>query len=173
MPESVNRGGIDPVHATIERSADGGNRLVAILRSPGERPSSAAHRPRPHADRGQVHIAVAKLCLLHLFYNNQVDPSHKTTRRRHRLRTEWPCRCPPAHPSVFQCESRRGRWPRPSRPCCRGGDTASRSRFPPPSPGPLPPKGPWRLPPSETPALSQPNWCCLATPRARSTCRTP
>src|ERR1035438_5743896 len=56
----------------VERRVDGGNRFVVILRAPGERPSSAAHRPRAHADRGQLHVAVAEPFLDHLFYNNEV-----------------------------------------------------------------------------------------------------
>ena len=72
----------------VERRVDGGNRFVVILRSPGERPSSAAHGPRAHADGRQLHIAVAKPFLLHLFYNNEVDQSRKHARRGHRVRTE-------------------------------------------------------------------------------------
>ena len=70
MAQAVDGGGIDPVHAAIERRVDGGDGFVVVLRSPGERPSAAAHRPGADADRRQFHIAVAKPFLLHLFYNN-------------------------------------------------------------------------------------------------------
>ena len=59
MAQPVDGGRIDPVHAAIERRVDGGDGFVVVLRSPGERPSAAAHRPRADADGRQFHIAVA------------------------------------------------------------------------------------------------------------------
>ena len=45
MPEAVHRGGVDPIDAAIEGLVDGGDRLVVVLRTPGECPS--ASRPSP------------------------------------------------------------------------------------------------------------------------------
>jgi hypothetical protein len=57
----------------VERRVDGGNRFVVVLRSPGKRPASPAHRPGADADRGQLHIAVAKSSLLHPLHNNEIN----------------------------------------------------------------------------------------------------
>jgi hypothetical protein len=45
-PEAVGRGGVDPVHAEIDRALDGRDRLFVVLRSPPELPAAATDRPR-------------------------------------------------------------------------------------------------------------------------------
>jgi hypothetical protein len=50
----------------IERGMDGVYRFRIVLRSPPERPTTASHGPRAHADRRQFHIAVAQTLSLHL-----------------------------------------------------------------------------------------------------------
>ena len=70
VAESVDGGGIDPIHTVVERGVDGADGFVVVLGSPGECPSAAAHCPGADADGGEVHIAVAKPSFLHLYYNN-------------------------------------------------------------------------------------------------------
>src|ERR1035438_9339101 len=59
MAQAVDRGGVDPVEPRIQRSVDGRHGFVVVLRSPGERPTAAAHGPSADADGREVHVAVA------------------------------------------------------------------------------------------------------------------
>ncbi len=59
MAQAVNGGRIDPVHASVQGCLDGRDGFVIVLRSPGEFPASAAHRPCTDADGREVHITVA------------------------------------------------------------------------------------------------------------------
>ena len=65
VSETVDGRGIDPVHAGVERSVNGGNRVIVILLAPAELPAAAAHRPGPDTERRNLHIAVAQLLQLH------------------------------------------------------------------------------------------------------------
>ena len=90
MAEAVHGGGVDPIDAAVERRVDGGDRLVVVLRSPGEGPAAAADRPRADADGRQLHVAVAETFLLHLLYNNQLARFREKSARgdRFRVRTD-------------------------------------------------------------------------------------
>ena len=65
MAEAIHSGGINPVHAEIERTMNCADRVIIVLRTPGERPIAAADRPGTEANRRNVHVAVAKLSFIH------------------------------------------------------------------------------------------------------------
>ena len=52
MPESVHRGGVDPVHSGLDRVADRRHRRVVVLLTPAVRPAATADRPGAEADPG-------------------------------------------------------------------------------------------------------------------------
>ena len=52
MPQPVDGCGIDPVDAFVQCLADSRNRVLVVLRPPGEFPSRSPDRPSPEADRG-------------------------------------------------------------------------------------------------------------------------
>src|SRR5258708_30217989 len=60
---------INKVHAQVNRSAEGCQRLIIFYRSPG-----AANRPRPKADAGHFHVRRSKLTILHRFQFSCVSP---------------------------------------------------------------------------------------------------
>ena len=51
MAKSIDRRGVDPVDAAVERGVDGADGVVVVLRSPGEGEASAADGPRANAER--------------------------------------------------------------------------------------------------------------------------
>jgi hypothetical protein len=61
MSEPVRGRGVDPVHAQLERPVDRGERLLVVLRAPGELPATAADGPRAEADAGDVQAGGAEL----------------------------------------------------------------------------------------------------------------
>jgi hypothetical protein len=59
MAQTMDRGRIDPVDSGVQRGVDGRPGFVVVMRSPGESPTAAAHRPRADADGRDLHVAVA------------------------------------------------------------------------------------------------------------------
>jgi hypothetical protein len=49
MAQSIRRGGIDPVDASVKACVNGGYGFLIILRAPSELPVSAANGPSSHA----------------------------------------------------------------------------------------------------------------------------
>src|SRR5262249_55620332 len=45
VPEAVDGGGVDPVHAALERAPHGGQGGLVVLRPPAERPAASSGRP--------------------------------------------------------------------------------------------------------------------------------
>src|SRR5256886_14417101 len=60
MAETVHRGGIDPVDPQLERPVHRGERIGVVLRTPAERPVTAADRPRAEADGRDIEPARAE-----------------------------------------------------------------------------------------------------------------
>ena len=59
VPESVDRGCVDPVDPVIERFVNRCDRVLVILRAPRESPPWTTHGPRSYANRGYVQIAIS------------------------------------------------------------------------------------------------------------------
>src|SRR6267143_1984357 len=65
VTEAINRGGVDPVHAQLERSVNRGDGIVIALLSPGELPAGAADCPRAEAHGSDKQIGISKLFRFH------------------------------------------------------------------------------------------------------------
>src|SRR5207302_7497675 len=65
MPQAVDRGGIDPIDARIQRFVDRGQGVNVVLATPGELPAASADRPSPEADRSDEQVRISKLFGLH------------------------------------------------------------------------------------------------------------
>src|SRR5450755_2085880 len=57
MAETIERGRIDPVHAMVERSVNGGNGVAIILRPHASCPTASTNGPSTDADRADAQIA--------------------------------------------------------------------------------------------------------------------
>ena len=68
VAEPVDRRGVEPVDAEIQRFVDRADREGVVLRTPAEFPVAAAHRPGTEADRGEVEVRAAELAELHGAY---------------------------------------------------------------------------------------------------------
>src|SRR5882762_9749603 len=66
VAQAINRRGVDPVHAQLERSMNRGHGVVVILFSPGELPARAANGPGPVAHRRDKEIGISKLFRFHM-----------------------------------------------------------------------------------------------------------
>src|SRR5450631_1841954 len=66
VSQTVDGGRVDPVDAQFERTVNGGDGFVVVLRSPGELPTRAADGPGSIAHSSYVQVRVAKFARLHL-----------------------------------------------------------------------------------------------------------
>ena len=66
MAQTVNGGGINPVHAQFERAMNGRDGLRVVLRAPPEFPI-AADGPRTKADGRDGHIRISQNIGFHNF----------------------------------------------------------------------------------------------------------
>jgi hypothetical protein len=57
VPEAVDGGGVDPVHAAADGVTDRGDRARVVLRPPAIGPSAAADRPRAEPHRGDFQVS--------------------------------------------------------------------------------------------------------------------
>src|ERR1700694_2674 len=67
VPQTVDGGRVDPINAEFERTVNGGNGVVVVLRSPGELPARAANGPGSVAHGSDVQVGIAKLACLHFY----------------------------------------------------------------------------------------------------------
>src|SRR4029077_6146538 len=61
VSEPVNRRGVDPVDATLERVPDRRDGFVIVLRSPSVGPAAPAGYPRAESDARDFHVGSAEL----------------------------------------------------------------------------------------------------------------
>src|SRR5437867_1181431 len=66
VTQAIDRRGIDPVHAQLQRAVNGGDGVVVVLFSPGELPSCAANRPGAVADGCNEQIRISELFCFHI-----------------------------------------------------------------------------------------------------------
>src|SRR5688572_5024841 len=86
VAKAIDRRGVDPVDAELERVVNGADGFVVVLRTPAREPTATAGRPGAEAHLGQVHVGAAELTSWKgRFHGVAVFACAKRTRIRPRL----------------------------------------------------------------------------------------
>jgi hypothetical protein len=76
VAQTIERGGVDPIHSMVQSSMNGRNRVAVILRTHASFPTTPADRPSANSDWSDMKIAIAQLSGFHSSTSpGQVVPS--------------------------------------------------------------------------------------------------